>query len=347
VDPDKEKASSAYAEMMFVLVKALKNDPIRTASPVILDFQWIASEGGKKIYSSTCWKFELIMALHAWAVALFNASLKCATDKQKERDYLLKAYSIVRHGCMEEVQNWATRREMDLPYECTLRGCEDFGAMCVIKLQRLTIVGQDKWTSKSLPIRMSKWLFDECHRLHKRLVCRYKDGSVPHLEAWAKYISLGYKVEAACLAFLFCSERLSAIENGDISLPENEPWAGSGSPGAAFLLQKANDAVTSWVQATRQKDLPEIKKRIDAVSEKVKDAMITYSARYVAQLALVDTMEKIRLASREDPMFVWKLFPLGDPVFFSTITREQSKMSRLPITKERALEIWKELMSLQ
>lgn len=230
-----------YFDCLYILCKVMENNRNRYhTNGTIPIYKWKASKGD--MVENTCWRFELIMTAHLYAMWLFNYGVVCE-DVKKSHKLIMDAYCMLRHVCKEEVSNWYLRDELYLPFECTESGINIYISLCMIKLQThvvrllsydiselsygitkseditvesfLTDVGingllyedYDAMVSGSheIKVQLALWIFHESKELQQLVYRRLKDGRCDYLEVWARDILTRQNIEALCLSLYWNS----------------------------------------------------------------------------------------------------------------------------------------------
>lgn len=156
-----------YFEMIYILSKGLENNRALFGLREIPEFRWVCPDGF--VYSSTCWRFEIIMSGYLYASILYN---------EDNKESLTRCLSILRTVCLEQILAWPLRDETKLPFEATEDGMRCIISLCMLKLQNLLIF--DSYDTASC-IAYYRWVYEESSCLLKALNSRHEVGACQHI----------------------------------------------------------------------------------------------------------------------------------------------------------------------
>lgn len=166
---EREGVSDKYVEALYYLCKYLENcsDPFIPEENIAL-FRWKGCDGVE--YDSRCIRFELIMSAMYRGISYINES--------KPRE----ALRLIRGICIEEIQNWTRRNELDLPLESTLLGCEMYRSIAMILYQDEALkkkeTSGEEWNNIKIPYALYYWLYEESFEIKRQLEARTVDESI-------------------------------------------------------------------------------------------------------------------------------------------------------------------------
>lgn len=223
-----------YFERLMALMKILSNDRHKYHTfDIIPVFNWTTCNGNT--YSSTCWRYEMIMTGYLYAMWLFNRSVSVSTDLIKSQNLLYESYDVLRRVCLEEIRNWTTRDEykQDFPFECLESGIKLILSIVMIQIQHQMIRAMcynttDKKTfgldlqelanlngtsvsnkqtasitknyNNITKIEMCLWLHHECQCAKSLMLARMNEGMCMFLLEWNDVLLDLYRKEAFMLA---------------------------------------------------------------------------------------------------------------------------------------------------
>ena len=320
----RKEVTEKYVEALYFLCKFIENscDPL-IKEPILANFKWMACDG--KTYSSTCIKFELIMA--ALCIGIKNL------NELKTRE----SFKYIRGICKEEIMNWTTRKEKELPLESTEIGIEIYCSIVKISFQKQLIEKKEEhtpWSLPSIPYGLFRWMYEETIELYNQIELRIEDGSGIYFQD----TSFFPKQIQECRTEYFCS----LLYYGAMMIEENEKIDESKQK-AFYLIGIAESQLKDIkvkveldvdIFETEQKEkkkedeeetpLMLIKKKIQ---NKKKDMEVYFEATFETKTIKNNTN-------------IWKILPDEKPRFFSkekikfVIPKERSILLEKSIRKE-------------
>jgi hypothetical protein len=314
--------SPEYLQLLFLLMNKMDNERTRFSTTQVVNFAWETADG--KEHVSDCWRFELIMAGYCAAAHTITKTLKDGTwDEIKDAYY--KAYNVVRYVCKENIQSWTLRDEYQLPFECTLKGCELYCALIAVQLQLLGIEKRSEagWKSDDLPIKMSKWVYEEMHAIRRQVAARIADRSGLHLQSIKDTLD-DIQLQALCLVFYHSAQKLLKQNK---SITDNNP---NGYASAHRLLEYA----LALVEQKKEDKRPAVALLMKDMSEEVKRTI-------ESDLSVSMTVKVVDEQMNRGKHGIWFLVPGVQSVFFANVASASSGLNKFVVPAEKGALMFK------